>query len=714
MPIISQVGSRSLKIRAIYATIFLILIVGASTMVYPFAIMIAGAMKSETDHLSMSPWPEFWFDDELLVKKYVEAKYNMKIDWAEATYRQRFGSWRMVGPSPIPTEEIGGQSKSDQGLVDEYLKFREEFDWPVGWYWLGFSERSKTYPVNTRLFRSELKQRFSGDLNALNRYADTAHRYWTEISPFEERIESRRHQPGTKGIYGDYIAFKKDRPVDHRVPVNVDGFFFRNFLTPIYGDHDKYNKSHGTNYNHLRDVRLSRSAPESGLAREDWEKFVRDELNLSFIRLRAEPRASWLATLQQRIPDIDTLNRRWGLKYSSFDRIERPEEFLWIEMLGERFPALFVELGDAPDAGAILEAAPFPYELPESLTMQSAMAVLIEDRTRCPSEAVEVYGPRQAFEDFVAARTELAPPLDLPLAEADRLDCLSRSSDWRWEFSTRNFKQVLDYILLNGRGVINTVIYCSMTIIAQLLVNPLAAYALSRFKPPSTYTILLFCMCTMAFPAEVTMIPNFLLLKRFPVWPLVVGTLVCVGGGVAIRKLAPKAPDWAAVIGGFVIGMVVGFGITPRLLEWAGSEQYTSLLNTFWALVLPGMANGFFIFLLKGFFDSLPRDLYEAADIDGAGEWTKFWTITMSLSKPILAVIALQAFTSAYSEFMMALIIIPDQDMWTIMVWLFQLQSTVHPTVVYASLIIAAVPSFGVFVLCQNIIMRGIVVPVEK
>jgi multiple sugar transport system permease protein len=63
---------------------------------------------------------------------------------------------------------------------------------------------------------------------------------------------------------------------------------------------------------------------------------------------------------------------------------------------------------------------------------------------------------------------------------------------------------------------------------------------------------------------------------------------------------------------------------------------------------------------------------------------------------------------------MMALIIIPDQKMWTIMVWIFQLQSQSSQAVVYASLVIAAIPTFIIFVLCQNVIMRGIVVPTEK
>ena len=63
---------------------------------------------------------------------------------------------------------------------------------------------------------------------------------------------------------------------------------------------------------------------------------------------------------------------------------------------------------------------------------------------------------------------------------------------------------------------------------------------------------------------------------------------------------------------------------------------------------------------------------------------------------------------------MMALVIIPDSKMWTLMVWLFQLQQKMHPSVIYASLVIAAIPTLAVFLLCQNLIMRGIVVPTEK
>ena len=100
--------------------------------------------------------------------------------------------------------------------------------------------------------------------------------------------------------------------------------------------------------------------------------------------------------------------------------------------------------------------------------------------------------------------------------------------------------------------------------------------------------------------------------------------------------------------------------------------------------------------------------------MDGAGEFRIFWQITMSLSKPILAVIALSTFTAAYGNFMMALLICQDEKMWTLMPWLYQLQSRSGEGMVLASLLIAAVPTLLVFIFCQNIIMRGIVVPVEK
>jgi len=267
--------------------------------------------------------------------------------------------------------------------------------------------------------------------------------------------------------------------------------------------------------------------------------------------------------------------------------------------------------------------------------------------------------PETRWQDWLAAqpnRSTLLNSSSIPMPQLAHHAALFREhiSELRHEFLIRNYLTVLDYILFHGRGIFNTVVYCALAVLLALLVNPLAAYALSRGQLSIGTQILFFLMLTMAFPHMVTQIPVFILLREL------------------------------------------------------------GLLNTFAALLLPGMASGYSIFLLKGFFDSLPRDLYESAQLDGAGEWTLFWHITMRLSTPILSVIALQAFTIAYANFMYALLICQDPKMWTLMVWLYQLQQRVGPGVTQASLLLAALPTLGVFLACQRVLLRGIVVPVEK
>jgi multiple sugar transport system permease protein len=209
-------------------------------------------------------------------------------------------------------------------------------------------------------------------------------------------------------------------------------------------------------------------------------------------------------------------------------------------------------------------------------------------------------------------------------------------------------------MLFHGRAIFNTVILVLGIILTRLTVNPLAAYALSRFNLRYAHRVLLFFLATMAFPAEVTMIPNFLLLKQF------------------------------------------------------------RLLNTYWALILPTVANGYSIFLLKGFFDSLPDELYDTAIIDGASELRIFWSVTLPLSKPILAVIALNSFIFAYGSFIWAFLVCQNPKMWTLMVFLYEFQHT-HPLpVVMSALVLSAIPPLILFIVCQRIILKGIIIPVFK
>jgi multiple sugar transport system permease protein len=138
------------------------------------------------------------------------------------------------------------------------------------------------------------------------------------------------------------------------------------------------------------------------------------------------------------------------------------------------------------------------------------------------------------------------------------------------------------------------------------------------------------------------------------------------------------------------------------------------LLNTYWALVLPGMANGYSIFLLKGFFDALPKELYEAAEMDGASPMNCFFNITFPMSKPIFAINALGSFNWAYTGFMWAFVRCPDPRKWTLMVHVFNDNQYAIASVQMAILVIASIPTLLMFLFCQNIILRGIIIPSFK
>jgi multiple sugar transport system permease protein len=614
MPIIARVGRRSRKMRLAVALVYATLGLGALTMLYPMVLMISGSVRGDTDFVWVTPVPEYLFDDRVLWMKYIESKYGLIPD-AEAALHRMIGSWRNVRP-PASNEAGSATVK----LFDE---FRRKTAWPREWYTMGHAMCEKPIPKlipgqNTRRFRAAAREKY-GDVENYANAAGIRYPAWSYVGPPRGSFATRRFTFPQTPVFELYYDVKERIPPADRIVVDLDGHFWRTYLAPVWSTVAEYNRAHGTHYQDYRQVLLEPTAPPVGRGRADWEDFVRNELNLTFIRVAPSAIDAFHGFLSKRYLGVADLNHAWQTRY------------------------------------ARIEDVPLPQGLPANDRARVDVAEFIKDAQACPLEALSVYGPRQAFEAFVERRTGVRPPAAaLPILSIDYSDFLQQKRALRWEFLKRNYLVVWDYIAGHGNGVRNTIIFCALMVLTQLIVNPMAAYALSRYRPPTTYRILLFCMVTMAFPAEVTMIPSFLLLKDL------------------------------------------------------------HLLNTFAAMVLPAAANGFSIFLLKGFFDSLPPELYEAAEIDGAGEWTKFWVITMSLSKPILAVLALGAFTEAYVEFMMALVKIPDSRMWTLMVWLFQLQQFSHPSVVYASLVVAAIPMLVIFILCQNLIMRGIVVPVDR
>ena len=635
MPIVSKIGRKSFKTNLLFAGMYAFLIVGGVAMIYPFMLMLSGSTKSAVDIKYFDAVPRFLRDDLWLYRKHVEALFNEKSEDENMTYGEDIASFETLKlPAGFNPE-----------LTDEWAVFLADQSLPTYAWTCGYlnAPYSKTIPSGLRRFKSALKEKFGKDIMDVNRGLKVDYNGWNNIGYRPLICLMRRNKPNASAYEAAMGEFRRQLPLEWRYYFSVEGFYKKMYLKSTYSlDIQNYNKEHGTRYGSWDEVHLARSWGEIRNEKEkkDWEDFVRNTVALQWIRVDELASAAYRAYLQARHEKIETLNRHYGTQYRTFDEI-----------------AL---IGEPPLAGLALsdwESFITGWKDPDNGVVHKA-----------PVESLRVFSVEYLFRDHLQAKYKTIAALNgklktnfnsfadiiLPQRDLHYRWFLDHKKEIKWDFVTRNYKTVAEYMLFHGRGIINTVIYCTLAVLIALLINPLAAYALSRYKMPATYKILLFLMATMAFPAMVTQIPNFLMLRRL------------------------------------------------------------HLLNTFAALVLPGMANGYAIFLLKGFFDSLPRELYESAQLDGASEWTMFWQLTMSLSKPILAVIALGAFTGAYANFMFAFVVCQDEKMWTLMVWLYQLQQISGQAVMYASLIIAAIPTFMIFLFCQNIIMRGIVVPSEK
>ena len=638
MAIISRIGRRNWAVRLLLESIFVLLAIGAVSMIYPFLLMIAGSTKSAVDAAETRIIPSFLVDDDALYRKYIEGLFNESLNLMQATYDSDAATFATLErPGPTSPE-----------LLEAWEDFLRASDLPHATYTLGFLRAAATrgvQPEYLRHWKDELYREHDGDIHAVNRALGTTYVNWNSIDMRPGDFLARRSAAQEGVLAARFNEFKARQPFHDRYYFSVEGYYRNAFLRNRYTrDLTALNAAHGTQHATWSEVRLEERFPADpsrpDAVRQDWETFVRYLINLQWIEADDSALAPYRAYLLSKYNGVDGLKRTYGPAYASVDEI--------------RLPVAGV------DGGLV-------YSDWEAF-VQGWHDPLTDQWHKLPLESVRIRSLESMFRDYVRARhgdlasanaalgTDYADwsGIAIPQQALHARHFASVTGALRREFASRNFITVWDFIVVRGRGVFNTAVYSILSVIVALVFNPLAAYALSRYRPPSAYKILLFLMLTMAFPPMVTQIPVFLLLRDF------------------------------------------------------------NMLNTFWALILPGVANGYAIFLLKGFFDSLPKELYESASIDGAGEFRIFWQITMSLSTPILAVIALNAFTVAYSNFMFALLICQDQRMWTLMPWLYQLQQGSGPGVVYASLLIAAIPTFIIFALCQNIIMRGIVVPVEK
>ncbi|MDI2031839.1 carbohydrate ABC transporter permease [Saccharopolyspora sp. TS4A08] len=137
---------------------------------------------------------------------------------------------------------------------------------------------------------------------------------------------------------------------------------------------------------------------------------------------------------------------------------------------------------------------------------------------------------------------------------------------------------------------------------------------------------------------------------------------------------------------------------------------FLGLVDTPWGVILPQVVLPAMVYILKVFFDGVPRELEEAAIVDGASRWRIYWRIVLPLSRPVLAAVAIFTFITTWNNFLWPFIVTADPATMTLPVGLATVQGSygVRYAEVMATVVIAGLPLLLLFVLFQRQIVRGI------
>jgi multiple sugar transport system permease protein len=134
------------------------------------------------------------------------------------------------------------------------------------------------------------------------------------------------------------------------------------------------------------------------------------------------------------------------------------------------------------------------------------------------------------------------------------------------------------------------------------------------------------------------------------------------------------------------------------------------LLNTYWAVILPQIPTAIAVFIFKRFFDGLPRELEEAARVDGASPWRIYRRIVVPLSRPVISAVTISTFIWSWNNLLWPLLVLTNPDLMTVPVGLATVQGTygIRYADLMASSILGALPLLAVFLLFQRRIVGGI------
>lgn len=207
-----------------------------------------------------------------------------------------------------------------------------------------------------------------------------------------------------------------------------------------------------------------------------------------------------------------------------------------------------------------------------------------------------------------------------------------------------NYVKVFEVVPLYSRWFLNTVVYAGFVTLGNILIGTLGGYAFARLRFPFKELWFTLFLGTMMVPSQVTMIPQYTL-----------------------------------------------------MVNW-------ELVNTYYGMVFPKLANIFGLFLMRQFFMNFPKEMEEAARIDGAGTFGTFFKIVLPNARPAIGALGIYTFLGAWNDFQWPLIITSRQEMYTLTLGLNFFKTSYYTFWQYmmAATIIMTIPMVIIFLSFQN------------
>lgn len=715
MPLIPTIGRKSPKNRFIMASIYLMLSILGLTMVIPFLITLTSSVSNQYDYDRFSPVPRYFFSKGDRFVKDLGFYFGNYRNWMQQLRAQvpgiprNWSNWPSAGRDTVSARRFAAErmGAGNAAAAADYAEFMHDYPLDdtsvvapmidvISFLIDDYTARARAEDPGARLRGRALRKRalellsedwgtsfesfYNINFNAESNVPLDYQGYFNDYgnSRFQSYIKFKEHADSfafvpcvaeawrkfarANGLRDDesfpvlrssprevrdlFLRFKKEfapATMATPFPVRTAWYDFLGSEDVVFAHGGAYtverlNGILGTSYATIQETPFPIPADFPAELQALYRQFLEERfpLRLATVVVTPELTAKFQEFARKNTGSVEGLNKLLGTGYASWDEVEL--------------------LGRPPAGAGRTETNARNLWLNFAKTLPAEAHVYESSESRWQKFVLAKYGSLDAVNAAYGTRYARIEESFPPFFEAYKVQFENFGARMALGTMAANYRIVFAFLFSTGNAFPVTLLLIALTILFTLTINPLAAYALSRFNLRGRDKIIVFMLATMAFPAMVSAIPAYLLMRD--------------------------------------LGM----------------------LNTFSALVLPGAANGMAIFILKGFFDSLPMELFEAATIDGASEMQIFRIVAMPLVKPILAINCLNAFIAAYNGWEWALIICQDRDMWTLAVWMYQASIWWNgwPWVVSAGFVIISIPTMIVFISCQKVILRGIIIPSMK